>query len=164
MGVFHELGLRCGFFWTVTPKRPNPIKDSAFPPTKVGDLTQTTLRHDRNAGGILPVIYLLRGDHEAVAFAVLEDCEGAPRFFLRRTVELHPARGQFLVGLLDVIAHERRVHERADAVFVRIRGEEHHPRLGLGHAQFDPALFLVEGLIGDDGEPEFLRIRIQRPV
>ena len=37
-------------------------------------------------------------------------------------------------------------------------------RLRLRHAQLDPALFLIERLVGDDREPEFLGVKIQRPI
>jgi len=32
------------------------------------------------------------------------------------------------------------------------------------NSQFDPALLLVEGLIGNDGESEFVGIKIQRAI
>ena len=45
-----------------------------------------------------------------------------------------------------------------------MRGEEDDPGLGFRDAQLEPALFLVERLIGDDGEPELVRIEIERAV
>ena len=53
---------------------------------------------------------------------------------------------------------------RTDPLLVALRREQDHARLRLGHTQLDPALFLIERLIGDDGEAEFLRVEIQRPV
>ena len=38
------------------------------------------------------------------------------------------------------------------------------PRLGFRYPQLDPALFLIERLIGDDGESEFLRVKIECPI
>jgi len=42
--------------------------------------------------------------------------------------------------------------------------QKHDARLGFRHAQLDRALLLIERLIGDDGEPELVGIKIQRPV
>src|SRR6266498_4220985 len=103
----------------------------------------------------------LRRDHEPVAFAVLEHRVGAPRLFLGRTFKFHAARTQLLVGLINVVARIRHVHEGADAFFIALRREQYDPRFRLRYAQLDPALFLVERLIGDDGESEFLRVKIE---
>src|SRR6266436_3825560 len=43
-------------------------------------------------------------------------------------------------------------------------GVNNTTRLCFRHAQFDPALFLVERLVGDNREPEFIRVKIQGPV
>ncbi len=50
------------------------------------------------------------------------------------------------------------------SVFPRPRRKENNARLRFRDAQLDPALFLVEGLVGDDGEAEFLGIKIERPI
>src|ERR1700731_2390271 len=107
---------------------------------------------------------LVCGEHEAISFAVLEHRVFAPGLFLRRALKLHPAPLQFLVGLVDVIARVRHRHHRADPFLIALGGEQHHPGLRLRHSQLDPPLFLIEGLIRDDGEPEFVRIKIQGPV
>jgi len=73
-------------------------------------------------------------------------------------------RLQFLVSLIDVVARERHIHKRPDPLLIPFRREQHHPHLRLRHAPFDPALFLIERLIIDDGESEFLGIKIQRAI
>src|SRR5204862_2912478 len=66
--------------------------------------------------------------------------------------------------LIDVVARIRHVHERSDPRFVSFRCEQHHSRFGFRHPQLNPALFLIEWLIGDDGEPKFLGVKIEGSV
>src|SRR5262249_50482939 len=88
---------------------------------------------------------------------ILENREGAPRLLLRRLDELDPLRLQLLVGLLHVVARERPVEERADALFVPIGGEEDDAGLRRADAELDPAL-LAHRLVGDDLEAELLGV------
>ena len=107
---------------------------------------------------------LLRRNDKPVALAVFEHCVGPPRLFLWRTFEFHAALLQLRICLVDVVARIRHVHKRSDPFFVPFRREQHHSRFRFRHAQFDPALFPVERLIGNDREPEFVRVKIQGPV
>ena len=109
-------------------------------------------------------LHSVRPNNEAIAFAVLEHGVGAPGLFLRRTFEFHAAFLQFGIRLIDAIARVRHVHERADPLFVAFGGEQHDSRLRLWNSQFDPSLFLVERLIGDDREPEFIGVKIERAI
>ncbi len=51
------------------------------------------------------------------------------------------------------------VEETADAIGVLIRDEENDACLSLRDAQLDPALFVVEWLIGDDREAKLLGVK-----
>jgi hypothetical protein len=42
--------------------------------------------------------------------------------------------------------------------------EQHHSCLRFRNSQFEPALFLVKRLIGDDCEPQFVGVKIQRAI
>ena len=85
-------------------------------------------------------------------------------FFLWRALEFHSASFQFLVRFLQVIAGIGHVHKRADAVFLLVAGEQHDARVCLWNAQLDPALFIVEWLIGDNGEAQFLGVKIEGAI
>src|SRR5262249_7034811 len=58
----------------------------------------------------------------------------------------------------------RHVHKRPDPFFVSLRRKQHHARFRFRNAQLDPALLLIERLIGDDREPKFLGVKIQRAI
>src|SRR6266481_6024097 len=103
-------------------------------------------------------------DHESIALAVFEHLIRAPWLLLRRTFKFHSARTQLLVRLINVVTFIRHVHEGADAFLVSLRREQHHARLRLWHAQFDPPLLSIKWLIRDNRESEFLRIKVQRAI
>ncbi len=81
-------------------------------------------------------------------------------FFLWRIREVDTTCLQFAIGLLDVVAHEGHVHKRPDAVLLLIGRKQHDACFGFGYPQFNPALFIVEWLISDNGEAEFLRVEV----
>src|SRR5207302_11400514 len=56
--------------------------------------------------------------NKPIVFAILEHGISAPRLLLRRTFELNPAFAQLVIGLVNVLAFIRHVHERTDALFV----------------------------------------------
>ncbi len=81
-----------------------------------------------------------------------------------RALERDAARVVFGVGLLDVVAREREPGEVADAIFMAGRREEDDAGFGCGNAQFDPALFAVERLVGGNREAEFLSVEFEGAV
>src|SRR4029079_10721554 len=109
-------------------------------------------------------LFSVRREDEAIAFAVLEHRVGAPRLFFRWSFKIHPALLELLVSLIDVLAGVRHRHEGADALFLALSRKKHDPRVRLWDAQLDPALLFIKRLIGDDREPEFLGVEIQRPI
>ena len=62
---------------------------------------------------------------------------------------------------LDVIARERPVEERADAIFLTFGREQHDARHRVRDAKLDPALAAAHRLIGRDRETEFLGIELE---
>ena len=119
----------------------------------------------RNPASLIPVIKVsIRRNNEPVSFAVLEHRVGAPRLFLWRSLEFDAALFQFLVRLINVVARVRHVHERADPFFLSLRRKQHQARFRFRNSQFDPALLLIERLIGDNREPELVCVKIERAV
>src|SRR5262249_37236026 len=57
---------------------------------------------------------------------------------------------------------KRNAAESADPLLVARWRKQREPRFSLGNAKLDPTLFLVHWLVGDNREPEFFRIEIQR--
>jgi hypothetical protein len=95
---------------------------------------------------------LFGAEDELVAVQILEDGGGTPGFDLRWRYEFHAAGFELLVGLGNVVTEEGEAGEGADARLVTIRVEEHEAGLGAGDAKLDPALFVAEGLVGQDDE------------
>src|SRR5438105_3622251 len=81
-----------------------------------------------------------RRQDERVAVGVAELGEGAPGLPGRTFDELDAALRQLPVRRLDVVALQRAVEERADAILVAGRGEQHQARGRIADAQLDPAL------------------------
>jgi hypothetical protein len=65
---------------------------------------------------------------------------------------------------LQIFAGVGHVHERANPVLVLIGGKQDNASFRFRNAQFDPALLIVERLVGDDGETQFFGIKIERAV
>src|SRR4029077_1009117 len=107
---------------------------------------------------------LLGRKGELVAVAVLEDGRRAPLLLLRRLEEFNAAGLQLLVSLLDVVAVKGDVREGTDAILLAFWGVESEERVRTWHAELDPALLPVEGLVGKDGEAEFFGIEVERLV
>src|SRR5262245_22889627 len=103
-----------------------------------------------------------RGQHELIPIGILEHSELAPRLLLRTRHELDAAGAQLAIGCRHVVASERAVEERADAALVAFGREQHDARRGVGDAQLDPALLVVEWLIGRDLEAELLGVELER--
>src|SRR5262249_12572908 len=87
-----------------------------------------------------------------------------PWLFLRWAFEFNPSLLQFVVSPIDVVADKRHVHHCPDALFLTLGGKEHDPRFSFRHPQLDPALFLVEWLVGTDREPKLVGIKIQGAI
>src|SRR5262249_37294280 len=85
-----------------------------------------------------------------------------PRLPGRLGRELHAARSQLAVGRFHVVAGEGAVEEGADARLMTLGREQHHRGLRVRDAQLDPALLVVEGLVGGDLEAELLGVELQR--
>src|SRR5712692_1916425 len=92
---------------------------------------------------------LFRAENEGVALGVLELGEGAPRLFLRFLREFYAATLELFVGLVEVVAGEGAVEERADAALLSFRSEEHDEGFRARNLQLDPSL-LAHGLVGVD--------------
>ena len=73
-------------------------------------------------------------------------------------------RFQFLVRPADVSGPERQIAERANTSLVLVRREQHDGSLRARYAQLDPALLIVERLIGQDAEAQLLRVELERPI
>src|SRR6185436_1607991 len=100
-------------------------------------------------------------DDELIAVRIFHDGKRPPRLLLRLRHELDPALAQLAVSRCDVVAGERAGEEAADAILVPFGSEQHDPRLRIADAQLDPALLLVELLVGDDAKTELLRVELQ---
>ena len=111
-----------------------------------------------------PVCLSIRRKNEPVSFAVLEHRVGAPWLLLWGPFEFYAALFQFLIRLIDVVARVRHVHERADPFFISLWRKQHKARFRFRNSQLDPALLIIERLIGDNREPELVRVKIERAV
>src|SRR5262249_5354797 len=67
---------------------------------------------------------------------------------------LDAARGELLVGALDIVARQRAVERAAGLQPVLAEIEQHDARVGRPDAQLDPALRVVERLVGEHAEAE----------
>jgi hypothetical protein len=65
---------------------------------------------------------------------------------------------------LQIVAGVGHVHERANPALVLIGGEQNNAGFRFRNAQFNPALLIVERLVGNDGESQFLGVKIERPI
>ena len=72
--------------------------------------------------------------------------------FLFRRIQTPPRAFLVLRRSLQMITGVGHVHERPNAVLVVIGGKQNNARFRFGNAQFDPALFIIKRLVGDDGE------------
>jgi len=99
-----------------------------------------------------------------VAVQVLEDGRGAPGLYFWGCGEFDASGFKLFVGLLDVIALEGDAGEGADAALMAVRVEEYKAGLGAGDAEFDPALLVAEGLVGEDDESQFLGVEVESCV
>src|SRR5262249_28441437 len=72
----------------------------------------------------------------------------------RRGLELDAAGLELLVGLPHVVARERSVEERADAVLVAVGREEHDAGFPTRDLELDPALSRAHRLVGVDLEAQ----------
>src|ERR1043166_9114901 len=81
---------------------------------------------------LLSMTLLGRAENEAIAFAILEHCVGAPGLFLRRTVKLDAALLQFGICLVNVIARIRHVHHCSDTFFLTLSREQDYACLRFG--------------------------------
>ena len=103
-------------------------------------------------------------EHELIAFAVLELCVGTPRLLLGGTLKNHAALLEFGVCFCDIRAREYQWRKSADSIFLSFGRKEDDTGLCFGDAQFDPALFLIEWLIRDNGKAEFFRVKIKGAI
>jgi hypothetical protein len=82
----------------------------------------------------------------------------------RRLHDLDAALRELAAGGLDVVACERAVEERADAVFLAFGREQHDARHRMRNAELNPALARAHRLVGRDREAEFLGIELERAL
>src|SRR5262249_42296932 len=107
---------------------------------------------------------LIGAEDEPVAFRIFHDDISAPRLLLRRPFKLNPALIQLTIGRLNVITGERAIHLRADATFLTFHSEQYDARLGLAHAELDPAPARSHFLIGSDLEPKFFGVEFEGSI
>ena len=82
----------------------------------------------------------------------------------RRLHDLDAALRELAARGLDVVAGERTVEERADAIFMAFGREQHDARRRMRDAQLDPALAWAHRLIGRDREAELLGVELERAL
>ena len=99
-----------------------------------------------------------------IAVRVLEDRELTPGLLFRPFDKFHPALFELAVGSLHIVARERAVEERTNSIFVPLGRKQNDARRGVGDPHFDPALLVVELLVGGDLEPELFGIEPQGPI
>jgi hypothetical protein len=99
-------------------------------------------------------VALFARQHERVSIGIREDGKRAPWLLRGRTHELDTTSRQLLVRLLDVVACQRTVERRAWPRAALIGREEHDASVGRSNPQLDPALSVVERLIGEDIEAD----------
>lgn len=105
----------------------------------------------------------LRTQHKGIAIAVSEDGGCTPLSLLRFRHELYPFGLQFTNGALDIVCPERDIHLCARLGPI-LTMEEYDPGFRSRDTQFNPALFLVKGLIRQEPEAKLLGIESQCPV
>jgi hypothetical protein len=105
----------------------------------------------------------LRTQHKSVAIAVSEDGGGTPVSLLWFRHELHTLGFQLANGPLDIVCPESDIHLCARLEPI-LKVEEYDPGFRSRDAKFNPALFLVEGLIRQEPKAKLLGIESQCPV
>src|SRR3954453_6559153 len=105
----------------------------------------------------------LRTQHKGVAIAVSEDGGGTPVSLLWFRHELHTLGFQLANGPLDIVCPESDIHLCARLQPI-LKVEEYDPGFRSRDAKFNPALFLVEGLIRQEPKAKLLGIESQCPV
>jgi len=98
-----------------------------------------------------------------MSLKIFEDRGGAVRLPLRLQDKLHALGFQLARRGLDVVAPESDVQLSARPELVA-KLKQHHPRIGPGNAEFQPALLFVERLIREQAEAQNIRVKGQRPV
>ena len=86
----------------------------------------------------------------------------SPWLLFGRRVKKHSSRGKFFERLVNVLAMIGNPGKRANSVLLPLGREESKPGFCFRDAQFDPALFSVEGLVGDDRKAELIGVKTQR--
>jgi hypothetical protein len=94
-------------------------------------------------------------EHELIAVHILNDCHRSPHFRLGLGGEFDAFGFQDLARREHVVAPERQRLKGADAIFVALGRVQRQLRVGAGNQQLDPALLLVEGLVGENLKPSF---------
>ena len=67
-------------------------------------------------------------------------------------------------GRVVDVGDARWLEEAADPVLLAFGCKQHEARVRGADSQLDPPLLFVEGLVGDDGEAEFLGVEIERTI
>src|SRR5262245_36038564 len=101
---------------------------------------------------------------ERVSVGVLEHRRRPPVGLLRRAKEFDAARRELLVRLLDVVGVEGEMREPADVALVLLGRKEHQTSVTPLDPELDPALMLVERLIGVNEEPDLLGPEGERAI
>jgi len=105
---------------------------------------------------------LPRAQEQAIAVDVFEDRLCAVGLPSRLQHELHAACLELASGPLDVVAPQRNVQQPTGLERIS-ELKEHDARVRARDPELQPALLLIEGLIGDESETQHLGIESERP-
>jgi hypothetical protein len=94
------------------------------------------------------------GQDEAVTVRIFEFRETTPWLPLGRRFELHASADELLVCILNIVAAERAIEERSDAVFVSFGRVQDYTGLRTRNGQFDPTFSRSHLPVGGDLETE----------
>jgi len=102
---------------------------------------------------------LFGGKNKLIAIHILKLRESAPRLFRGRSRKQDSAILQLLIGPIDVVRHKCYIGKGTDPIFMARGREQNYLGLAAWNPQFDPALFLVKWLVGQDLESKLLRVK-----
>src|SRR6266545_8417285 len=141
--------------WSVFPQGPNIIAPRQW----VLTFTPVRPRVRYSMASALPQILL---QHQHVPVRILELDELPPMLLFDRAEEFHASTAQFVVVGLDVLGQQDQAFQRAgDHRFEP--GHQRDRRLAAGRADLDPMVRGRHLLLGDEPEPQGLRVERFRP-
>ena len=101
---------------------------------------------------------------DGIPFGVFHRSEASPLRFLRRSAELDTFGFELFVGFFDVVNLPRGIDEAADTILVAVGREQDNACFGSRYGKLDPALLVVEGLVGENAKAEFLGVKSERAL